>query len=444
MRAAGAASRIVAVGLALAASAGSAHASGGLEPYQLVRSLQLVQDRMADGDHAALPMQRKILEMIDARLRESSPPELSEGRNFRALMIYAMSGGNPGTVSKVVSGLILEKREARIGAGLVQYTKGDLARASAALKEIEPADVPDDIGSVLALVKGTLLVNHEPERSLKYFDYARLTGPGTLIEEAALRRTLPVAVIVGDPARLVRNSEQYVRRFLRSPYASQFADAFIAGVVALHDKVDLDEIAAIIAGMTPEQGKVIYLRIARQAAIERLSELLAFARKGLEAHMAGAADSDPRAALYAALAAVTSEDIGDMRRRLDTIDPTQLSASDRALLDAAKGIVEEVMAAPPTSSIAPEEESAEQAAALLPAAAPPAAHDAAPAPAVAEPAAPVAEARPAAGTGQAPAAGSRVEASAPPLTQPDPSQEFIDNTRRRLEAVDKLLQETGS
>ena len=37
------------------------------QPYQMVRSLQLVQDRIAGGDHAALPMQRKLLEMIDAR-----------------------------------------------------------------------------------------------------------------------------------------------------------------------------------------------------------------------------------------------------------------------------------------------------------------------------------------------------------------------------------------
>ncbi len=39
----------------------------GLEPYQIVRSLELVQDRLAGGDHASQPMQRKLLEMIDQR-----------------------------------------------------------------------------------------------------------------------------------------------------------------------------------------------------------------------------------------------------------------------------------------------------------------------------------------------------------------------------------------
>ena len=67
------------VGLALAASLPPAigHAAGGdsLEPFQLVRSLQLVQDRLANGDHAALPMQRKLLEMIDAKLRQGDRAE---------------------------------------------------------------------------------------------------------------------------------------------------------------------------------------------------------------------------------------------------------------------------------------------------------------------------------------------------------------------------------
>ena len=41
----------------------------------MVRSLQLVQDRIAGGDHAALPMQRKLLEMIDAALRAAEPDD---------------------------------------------------------------------------------------------------------------------------------------------------------------------------------------------------------------------------------------------------------------------------------------------------------------------------------------------------------------------------------
>lgn len=392
--------------LALVALAVPASAASGLQPYQLVRSLQLVQDRIADGDHAALPMQRKILEMIDARLSASTPAEFSDNRNFRALMIYAMSGGNPTTVNKIVSGLVLDEKDARLGAGLIEYTKGDLGRASAALASAEPGGVPADIGHILALVKGTVLANRDPQKALEYLDYARLVGPGTLIEEAALRRSIALSIEIDEADRFLTGSEQYVRRFLRSPYATQFADSFVAGITHFHATIDLARAKPIVDGMTPEQAKVIYLRIARQAAIERLSPLLAFATAALDSHAPEAAD-DPRAMLYSALALVASEKVLEMRERLALIDASRLSASDRVLLDAAKALVEDVVSLPVTSSIAPPVSETDETD-----------------PDMAD---------------LSPTVDAAISAGAAETAEND----FTAETRRRLEAVDKLLKETS-
>ncbi len=379
--------------------------ANALQPHQLVRSLQLVQDRIADGDHAALPMQRKILELIDARLSASSPEEFADNRNFRALMIYAMSGGNPTTVNKIVSNLILDDKDARLGAGLIEYTKGDLGRASAALANTEPDAVPADIGHILALVKGTVLAARDPQKALEYLDYARLVGPGTLIEEAALRRSIALSIEINEAERFLTASGQYVRRFLRSPYATQFADSFVAGITHFHATIDLARTKTIVDGMTPEQAKVIYLRIARQAAIERLSPLLAFATAALDSHAPEAAD-DPRALLYSALALVASEKVLEMRERLALIEAARLSASDRVLLEAAKALVEDVVSLPATSSIAPGGGDTGETA--------PDIDDLSP----------------------------TVDAAAAAETDP-PENDFTAETRRRLQAVDKLLEETS-
>lgn len=344
----------IAPAIAIAAgllSAPAAAATVQLEPFQMVRSLQLVQDRIADGEHAAVAMQRKILELIDERLRASKPEDFADGRNFRALMIYAMSGGNPATVDKIVSRLILDERDARLSAGLLQYVKGHPGSAVSALREIDPRTVPADIGPSLALVKGMLFASIDAGQSLGFLDYARLAGPGTLVEEAALRRSLSISATIGDADRFLRASEQYVRRFLRSPYASQFADAFVEGISMLHDKIDLEKVAATIEGMNPEQERVIYLRIARQAVIERQTALLAFARNGLEASSAAVHTDDPRATLYSALAQVASPNVVEVRETLETIDPAKLSLADRALLEAAKAIVDEVVTPPTTAAV---------------------------------------------------------------------------------------------
>src|SRR5690606_5539628 len=63
-------------------------AADGLQPYQMIRSLQLLQDGIADGDHADLPMQTRLLAIIDKRLKETAPEDFDDPRNLRALLVY--------------------------------------------------------------------------------------------------------------------------------------------------------------------------------------------------------------------------------------------------------------------------------------------------------------------------------------------------------------------
>jgi chemotaxis protein MotC len=429
--------RLASVSIALLAATAGARAEDAivdpLAPYQLVRSLQLVQDQIADGDHAALPMQQRLIKMIDERLNASHPEDFADGRNFRALMLYAMSGGNPRTVDRLLATLVLDERDAKLSAGLLQYLRGNPGGAIAALGHIEPTDVAAELSPFLALVKGTVVAGKDPAKALDMLDKARLLGPGTLIEEAALRRTMVLAMQMKQPERFLSASGQYVRRFLRSPYASQFADAFVAGVVELHAKIDLHGVVDVVSGMTPEQSRVVYLRIARRAAIDRTEALLTFATEQLDAG-AEVAAPDPRADLYRALAEVASAEPEAVRTRLGAIDRKALSAQDRLLLDAAVAVVAEVVRPvtrdePPAPVAAPEPENAQVA---------PAEHHGPveydEQPLNEEPA-------PAADSHVAPAS---VETAAAPSTEPKSEEEaYVSRTRERLAAIDALLKETS-
>ncbi|TIT58211.1 MAG: chemotaxis protein MotC, partial [Mesorhizobium sp.] len=205
-----------------------------LQPYQLVRSLQLVQDRIAAGDHAAMPMQAKLLEMTDARLRAADAEDFKDPKNFRALLVYGMSGGNPVTVEAAVSRAASDPRNLAVAKGVIGYLNGRPGEAIEALRPIDPMTQPSDLGAFLALVKGSLLATDQPAAALMLLDEAKLLSPGTLVEEAALRRSVGIAVTQGDAARFALASTQYVERYLYSPYASQFADSFVSGVIALH------------------------------------------------------------------------------------------------------------------------------------------------------------------------------------------------------------------
>ena len=334
--------RIGLAGVALAFIAPlSVRAEGGLQPYQVVRSLEMVQDRIASGDQAALPMQRKLLEMADAHFRKIEAAALDNALNRRALLVYAMSGGNPATVQMVLARMPETDPERVLGASIVFYLQGQVEKAVRAFGPIDPMEYAPELGAYLALVKGSVLSVEQPEVAIRLLDLARLIAPGTLVEEAALRRSIALSASLKDPRRFVLASAQYVRSYLHSPYASQFADSFVAGVVALHADLDLDAVSEIAAMMDPEREKVIYLRIARRAAIDGLTELSAFASGKAEANT-----SDPRALLYSSLSSVTVDTVDDVLAKLANIDRAKLSESDRQLLDAAKAVAQEMVAKP--------------------------------------------------------------------------------------------------
>lgn len=455
MRRTAATSRLIGLLLLAGGHPSAGFAQEALQPYQLVRSLQLVQDRIATGDHAALPMQAKLLEMADARLRTADAEDYKDPKNFRALLVYGMSGGNPVTVEAAASRATTDPQNLAIAKGVIDYLTGRPGEAIEALTPIDPMALPPDLGAFLALVKGSLLAGDQPAAALGLLDEARLLSPGTLVEEAALRRSVGIAATQGDAARFALASTQYVERYLYSPYASQFADSFVSGVIALHMSISQDKLADITSMMDSEREKVIYLRIARRAAIDGLNDLSAFASVRAEQGRNGNTNQDdPRALLYASLSTVTSGTIEDVRAKLGRIDRSRLSDGDRALLDAAQAIAGEVVAPP---AALPEEKPAPVAVGQppVPETATPQGADVGGLPPVEgtileQPAAAAASGRPAASAPDTHAAPSApadaaavMPASAPsPAASPqptDPTDAAMTRTRRQLDVIDQML-----
>lgn len=445
--------RMMGAGLCLAVFTSAAHSQEKLQPYQLVRSLQLVQDRIASGDHAALPMQGKLLEITDQRLRGASAEDFKDAKDFRALLVYGMSGGNPATLAAAVSRLQLDDQDKATATGVIAYLRGDPGGALQALKPVEPMTLPRDLGPFVALIKGSLLAKEDPKSALTLLDQARLLSPGTLVEEAALRRSVAITAATSDAARFIHSSAQYVARYLHSPYASQFADAFVEGVVSLNMAISHDKLDDITAMMDPEREKIIYLRIARSAAINGQIDLSTFASARAEQGHNGVRNTDdPRAQLYANLSNVTSETIEDVRQKLSGIDRDRLSESDRFLLDAARTITSEVVAPPAKALPMPKEakaasepETSVQAKTAVEAdklVAEPVSAEESDLPLVegimpekpaSSPAEPDAAAVDAVASGEAP------KEAAPTSTNADPTDEAIATTQRTLDKIDQLL-----
>ncbi|WP_310411041.1 chemotaxis protein MotC [Mycoplana sp. BE70] len=344
--------RVASMGMALAAGLGlaaSAHAQGqdNLAPYKMIRSLQYVQDTVVLGDHSAMEMQRFLLSTIDERLRTADPSLFRDPRNVDAALIYAMSGGNPETLELLTKQDVAGHFDPRITDAVRNYLDGRGSANTRTLAEIFPEYKGLQIGPYLALVSANSVLRKDPKLALGYFDWARLTAPGTIVEEAALRRSIYVAEQNGMVDRGVAYSSRYARRFLHSPYASQFADLFVKLATDNFENVGEENIQEILSFMDIPRQREVYLRMARLAAISGKERLATMAADRAQA-LSGDGEQVPKtlADLYSGLASISSADVSQAAEKLIAIPDSDLSAKDRALKEAARVLAEEVLRPP--------------------------------------------------------------------------------------------------
>ncbi len=393
---------------------------GDLAPYAMLRSLQFVQDSVVLGDHSAAEMQRYMLATIDQRLRTADASIFEDPRNVDAALVYAMSGGNPATLEYLASKDVSGNFDNRVADALRKYLsgKGTLAAKSIADMAVEYRD--EKIGPYLSLVSGNVAVTKDPKGALVYYDWARLTAPGTIIEEAALRRSVAITVEANMVDQALSYSTKYARRFIHSPYASQFADFFVQLVVAHFGEITEDNVDGALEFMDADRRREIFLRIARAATIAGKNELARLASAKAE-ELKGSPTPAALAKLYGGMADIPTKDIASAMQAIANVPDEALSSRDRALRQAAKAIAEQVVTLPTAESFAQEKRSNM-----------PNTVDAKPK--VASPRNEIAGSAPAT---EGPLAGTAAKF--------DPAfQTFVDSGRSKLNAIDDMLKEESA
>jgi chemotaxis protein MotC len=331
----------------VAAASARAEDLDDLAPYKMIRSLQYVQDTVALGDHSAMEMQRFLLTTIDERLRTAEPAIFDDPRNVDAALVYAMSGGNPDTLELLIKKDVAGHFDSRLTDALRGYLSGQGSQSVKSLAEIFPEYKRSRVGPYLALVSANSVIRKDPALALTYFDWARLVAPGTIVEEAALRRSIYIASQSGWIDKSMVYANRYARRYLRSPYASQFADLFVKLAVDNFDHLKQEDILEVLSFMDVPRQREVYLRMARLAAITGKNKLASLAAERAQI-LSGDGESVPKALadLYSGLASVPSGDVAAAMEAIVAIPDDKLSVKDRALKEAARAVAEEVLRVP--------------------------------------------------------------------------------------------------
>ena len=204
-----------------------------------------------------------------------------------------------------------------------------------------------EIGPYITLVAANVMASMNDVAALELFDWARLIAPGTLVEEAALRRSLFIAAQKNMVDEALHYAQLYARRFINSPYAGQYADLVVDLVLLNYEKVGDEGLSEILSFMDRPRKREIYLRIARKAAISGLRELAVFASDKAET-LLGINDKTPQAMaeLYSGMAKIPTDGVDGALESINSLSGARLSRRDRALREAARVVANEVVRKP--------------------------------------------------------------------------------------------------
>ena len=115
---------------------------------------------------------------------------------------------------------------------------------------------------------------------MRYLDDARLLSPGTIVEEAALRRQIALLAAAGKADRYEMLATQYLRRFPRSVYAGGFRQQFAVAIAAIRmprEPGRLARLESMLGGVAQSDRREVYLTIAKEAIAKGKMEMAKFA-----------------------------------------------------------------------------------------------------------------------------------------------------------------------
>lgn len=315
-------------------------------PVTWVRTLQLLQDRIAAGSLAAHEGQLVLIGRINGDLLNAAPEVWTDPSNVRAAVVFALSGGGPAILRRLVKQDGLGEPEVTLARGALAYVEGREAEASRLLKDIDIATLPPTLAGAIGLTQASLAVTDTPVRAISLLDQVRLLLPGTLAEEGALRREIFTLGQTGDLSKFKTLAVQYLRRFPHSIYAGNFRQRLAYQLTKLdvgQDGGRFSAISGILDELDGDSRKTLYLLIARTAIEEGKA---GSASKAADRALALSAPGSPEATqarLYRAAAEIVNlATFQSGLRTLKALDRTHLPPRDSRLLETALATAEEI------------------------------------------------------------------------------------------------------
>lgn len=301
-------------------------------PIEIVRALQLLHDNVVvNAPNAAENLQKSLYE-AGREMLSFSPAIWNDKNNLYALMTYLFIGGNPNIVREIIKEIPQLPISQKIINGSLAYVYRDTSVFLESFDDDFFLDETIPMDLRLAVCLGTSLEDSlDQKKALERLDWVRLSTPGSLLEESAIRREILLLHSKSDKKLFRLLTHDYVSRFSKSPYAKIFWRSFAISMIRMAPSLTNKEIDDNLQYVYKDLKYVILCQIARSFLLsDNLVRSHAISEEAIKLALQENFPSDT-ARFYYAASSIGSSQLLRAKDILDTININNLLERDRAL-----------------------------------------------------------------------------------------------------------------
>lgn len=322
------------------------------EPTRTIRALQLLQDRIITGDLKAFKAYRILLSQAGKKLAALDSKHWQYKKNLDAVALYTLVGGNPIVGKTARSKTELSDDHTLYLDAALAYSQGRLGKAYRLFEKIDFLHVPVSTAAQFAIVKSMLFGRTNTVLAKEYLNVARQLAPGTLAEEAALRRLVRMSSDDKDVKLFKRASRVYISRFKNSYYFTDFLKNYAYSLVRMPKSMEAEVLKSLeymYEFLEDNQKLAVSSYVANIATDIGMFKLAAWSSKSALSISRENGKLHTRMSLYYLASTVTSINNSDiMVSMIENINDEILNAKDKRLYDSVIALSERLYKDPMT------------------------------------------------------------------------------------------------
>lgn len=225
-------------------------------PTQEIRALQQLQDGLVIGKEDSFKKYRVQLKKSVKILISADAKTWNYKKNIDAVALFTLIGGDPRVGKLAKSKTNLSKDHTLYLDAALAYSTGRLGVAFNLFKKIDFKHIPISTAAQFAIVKSMLYGRVDAKLAKDYLDLARKIAPGTLAEEASLRRLIRMSSDEGNVKLFTRVSSIYAKRYKNSFYFNDFLKNYSYSLVRMPKSAEgaiLKNLKSLSKSLKPNQ-----------------------------------------------------------------------------------------------------------------------------------------------------------------------------------------------